>query len=146
MTRRLLGWVSLSVTVVVAGCGGPSDLSQTPKYASVIGAEYRTKAELYAHGVYGSISNKQLSSIWIAPVEQTGPEIAFRRIVRKGQALRVIAVRKRFAPLDNGLQFVVTMDGLDLPTGVPIVVPLSGYMQSDDGFLDQRYFERGPAQ
>jgi hypothetical protein len=149
MTRGLprCGFL-IVVTMLFLGCNeAPStDLSRTGKYAGVIGARYRTKAELYAHGISQANGSTALRFIWVAPVEQTGPEIAFRRKVPEGEFLRVIAVRKRPMPFENGLEFIVKFDGLDLPTGVEIVVPLYGYMKGSDGFLDQSLFDRMPSQ
>jgi hypothetical protein len=94
--------------------------------------------------VYGNISRREFSSVTVLTYQQTGPEIAFRRVVSKGHAVKVVAVRQRSMPFDSRLEFVVTMDGLDLPIGVEIIVPMFRTMQSVDGLLDPRYFERAP--
>ena len=125
----------------VAACQD-TDLSSSQKYASVIGAEYRTKTDLYAVGAYRNIDKKELGCVRVSTVWQTGPEIAFVRPIPVGRTVRVIAVRKRFVPLENGIEFVVAVDGLDVPSGVPVVVPLYGYLQSNDGFPDSTRFER----
>lgn len=55
------------ISCTIAGCG-ERDLSQTPQYVGVIGAEYRTKTELYAVGVYQDLDRKELGFISILPV------------------------------------------------------------------------------
>jgi len=139
--RRLLTLGLLAVCWTLIGCTD-SDLTHTPKYAGVIGAEYRTKTELYALGVYRSDDSRQLGWISISPVQQTGPEIAFHRKIPVGHVVRVVGVRKRFVLLENGLEFLVATDGLDLPPGIEIVILLYAYMPTTDGFPDQTRFER----
>lgn len=79
--------------------------------------------------------------IWVSPFPGTDSNIAFRRTIPVGHVFRVMAIRKRFVLLDNGLQFVVATEGLDLPRGVEIVIPLYGYMESSNGFPDPKTFE-----
>jgi len=126
-----------------AGCGAlDSDLSRTPKYASTIGAHYRTKVDLYALGLYSTDGSKRVVKIWVSPFAATGPEVAFRHQIPVGQNVRVVAVRKTFVLLENGIHFVVAMDGLDLPADLEIIVPLYGELQETDGFLDENRFEK----
>jgi len=141
-TGRARRWLALGLSSICLTACADRDLTHTPKYVGVIGAEYRTKTQLWAHGIRRLNDYQQLDHIWIAPVQQTGPEIAFLREIPVGHVFRVRAVRKGFVLLENGIEFVLTTDGLDLPPGLEIVVPLFGYMPTSDGFLDQARFER----
>ena len=126
-----------------AGCAAPeSDLSKTPKYASTIGTYYRTKVDLYALGLYSTDGSNKVVKIWVSPFPATGPEVAYRHRIPEGQHVRVLAVRKSFVLLENGLHFVVAMDGLNLPADLEIIVPLYGELQETDGFLDADRFEK----
>ena len=133
--------IVLLVSCLLVGCQD-RDLTSSPKYSGVIGTEYRTKSGLYAVGVFRDIGKKELGFIHISPVHETGPEVAFQRPIPVGSVVKVLAVRKRFVPLENGIEFIVALDGIDLPDGVEIVVPLYGYMQTSDGFPDSTRFER----
>jgi hypothetical protein len=66
------------------------------------------------------------------------------RCGRRGSAssTAMSAVRRRFVLLDSGLQFVVSTEGLDLPSDTEIVIPLYGLLKSTDGFPDADRFER----
>ena len=144
--RKVCKAISLLALCAAAGCAD-TDLTSSPKYATVIGAEYRTKTDLYAVGVYRDITAKELGSIRVSTVWQTGPEVAFVRPIPIGRVVRVLAVSKRFVLLENGIEFIVKVDGLDLPSGasgVDVVVPLYGYMQATDGSVDASRFERMP--
>jgi hypothetical protein len=118
------------------------DLSQTATYASAIGTEYRSTTVLYAEGVYRNMARRELGWVYVTPVKQTGPEIAFHRTIPVGQVFRVAGVHKYFVPFENGLEFVVTTEGLDLPPGIEIVIELHGLMPSTDGFPDRTRFEK----
>lgn len=138
---------ALIATVAFMGCSvtKDSDLSSTPKYKGAIGAQYRTKTELYALGLKSGADPKQIEMVWVSASPGTDSNIAFRRTIPVGHVFRVLAVRKRFVLLDNGLQFVVAANGLDLPRGIEIVIPLYGVLESTDGFPDSSRFERIPA-
>lgn len=140
MVRKAILLIALMSSV---GCQD-TDLSSSDKYASVIGAEFRTKTDLFALGVYGETATKELGSVRLSAVQQSGPEVAFRRPVPKGSIVRVLKVRKRFIPFENGLEFVVRVDGVDLPNGVELILPLYGSLQSSDGLPDSSRFERLP--
>jgi hypothetical protein len=142
LVRRLM--VAACAGVALVGCGDAfdTDLTQTPQYAGLIGVEYRAKTGLYAVGVWRANSREELENIVVLPVPQTGPEIAFRRNIPAGHVFRIVKVRKRFMPFDNGLEFVVAADGLDLPAGVEIVISMCCYFQATDGFPDASRFER----
>jgi hypothetical protein len=127
------------------GCGAETDLSHTPQYASEIGSQYRSRVELFALVLKNPNDTKQFEKVWISPFEKLpSPDVAFRRAVPIGHLIRVLAVRKRAMPFDNGLEFIVAIDGLDVPGGLEIVVPLYAELQSNDGFPSQKYFEKVP--
>jgi len=126
-----------------AGCGAPDvDVSQTPEYASAIGSHYRAKTDLWALGLYSTDGSRRVAKIWVSPFPGTGPEVAFRRKIPAGQDFKVVAVRKAFVLLENGIQCVVATDGLDLPPGLEIIIPLYGEFRQTGGFLDDSRFER----
>jgi len=133
--------IAVFIACTIAGCRD-RDLSTTPQYGGLIGAQYRTKTALYANGVRRTNNSSELSVVTILPVQQTGPEIAFHRSIPIGHHVKVLAVHKRFMLFDDGTRFVVALDGIDLPAGVEVVIPLCCYYHSTDGFPDQSRFER----
>lgn len=134
----------IAVLCAVSGCAD-TDLSSAPKYAGIIGSEYRTKTPLFALGLKSSADPKQIGRYWVSPFPGTDPNVAFRGAIPIGHIFRVMAVRKRFVPFENGLQFIVATEGLGLPPAIEIVIPLYGHMESTDGFPDPNRFERVPA-
>jgi hypothetical protein len=95
--------------------------------------------------LYRQVGRKELDKVWVSPFEDpTAPEVAFRRAIPVGQSIRVTGVRKRAMPFDNGREFIVAIDGLDVPPGLEIVVPLYAELQSNDGFPSQKFFEKVP--
>ena len=135
-----------SVILVIAFCAvtgcQDTDLTSTSKYADVIGGEYRTKTDLYAIGVYRANDDRVVNRVSVSTVRQTGPEVAFVVPIPIGHAVRVLKVRKRFKPFDNGIEFIVALDGLNLASGVNVFIPMYRYFQSSDGFPDSNRFER----
>lgn len=58
-------------------------------------------------------------SVGMPAVTQTRiPPSKFRRVICSG----VVSVRKRFKPFDDGLEFGVATEGLELPAGVEILI------------------------
>jgi len=73
--------------------------------------------DLYGYGIYASRDTKAIGWITLIPgVGIGGSEVAFRRHVPKGQAIRILSAWRQPLLFDNGVYYRVTIDGLDFPS------------------------------
>ena len=90
------------------------------------GQKYEIVGELYAHRVSDDLNSRKLSIISLVPLRLSGPEIISRQLVPLGSVLTVIdkAPKKFFAFLYPE-RYVVSVNTIDSPAGIPVVIDLS---------------------
>jgi hypothetical protein len=128
--RKLLAAVYLCVVLVEAACqAGPAEeISSTKPYSDLIGARYTVVADyLDAYGVYESLNDRTLTFIELIPGRPgiAGPEIAFRRNIKKGQVVKIRSAWTHFVLSGSSVYYLVDLKNSDLPSGVPVRLPLS---------------------
>jgi hypothetical protein len=131
------------VALCVISCSH-QQLTSKP-YSDLIGAKYEVAADdLYAYGIYESGTNKtQIGWVDLIPgAGISGPEVAFRRHVSKGQVIKIISAWRRFLLVDNGVYYVVTAEGADLPRDVPIQLQLLRGNESGDADLNPSVYRK----
>jgi hypothetical protein len=115
------------LTVGLFGCGHDEELTSKNPYADLIGSEYRVIVEdLYAYGIYQSPEDKStIGRITLIPgVGIGGRDVAFRRHVPKGHIIRIISAWRQPLLFDNGVYYLVAVEGVDFPSGVPVNLEL----------------------
>lgn len=123
---RVWTWLCVVLTLTACQMGPGEEITSTKPYADLIGAKYIVVADnLAAYGIYLSLDTKATSYIMLLPAGASGPEIAFRRNVPKGQVIRILSAwRQRFSPFWSGVYYLVAIENSDLPQGVPIRLEL----------------------
>jgi hypothetical protein len=125
---RYPAWTCLVLLLAVAACrqGPDENLTSTKPYADLIGAKYEVVADdVHAYGIYESVSDKTIVRVTlIAGVGISGPEIAFKRPVPKGQVFTILSAWRKYLLFDDSIYYLVAVDDSDLPRDVPIEVEL----------------------
>jgi len=96
-------------------------------YAVIVGNQYSVVADdLYAYGVYESLDDKATINYIILVPHGTisGPEVAFRQSISKGQVITVLSAWRRFIPMQNGVYYLVEVVNSPLPEGIPVRLEL----------------------
>lgn len=120
-------WTCFCVVLALGACqvGPGKEISSTKPYADLIGARYSVVGDLYAHGVYESLNDRIVTYVTLVPIRLGGAEYAFRRIVPKGQVIKILSAWRRFVLLESGDYYLVAVENWDLPQGIPIRLDLS---------------------
>ncbi len=119
-------WLCVVLTLTACQMGAGEEITSRTPYADLIGAKYSVVADnLVAYGVYTSLDTQTIGYVILLPIGISGPEIAFRRNVPKGQVIRILSAwRHRFIPFESGVYYVVEIENSDLPQGIPIRLEL----------------------
>jgi hypothetical protein len=102
MTSIKRAWPTTLTAAVIAGILGgctPNDASKDPAVTSMIGREYRIIGDVDAYGMKSELPSNDASYITLIPMNISGPEVAFKKRLPKGQTFRIQSARRRF---DNG--------------------------------------------
>lgn len=141
-------WTCLFIAWALSGCqlGPGKEITSTKPYADLIGAKYSVVADdLYAYGVYDSIDDRRLGYVALVPSpKMAGPEFAFSRIVPKGQVITILGAWRQSIPLQSGVYYLIAVENLDLPRGVPIRVELFRGNESVGADLNPAIYRRLP--
>jgi hypothetical protein len=124
---RTPGCALLAVVLVSCATGPDRELTHTKPYADLVQTEYTVIADdLYAYGIYDHLNSRdRVGSIALIPgVGIAGLEVAFRKHVPKGQVIRIVSAWRQFLLFDNGVYYLVTIEGSDLPRDIPIRLEL----------------------
>ena len=147
VTGRVFAFVWVLLTGAACQVGPGRDISSDAPYADMIGARYTVVVDyLDADGVYGSLDNRIVTIIGLIPLRPgiSGSEIAFRRNVPQGTAIRILSAWKRRVLFESGISYRVEVEGLDLPPGVPIEVELFRGNEGGGANLNPGVFKRQP--
>ena len=124
---RAPGCVLLAVLLVNCATVPDTELTHTKPYADLVQTEYTVIAvDLYAYGIYQSPGqDNPIGSIALIPgVGIGGRDVAFRKHITKGQVIRILSAWRPSLWFDNGVYYLVSIDGSDLPPEIPIRLEL----------------------
>ena len=114
-------WLCVVLTLTACQEGAGEEITARKPYADLIGAKYSVVADnLVAYGIYSSLDTQTIGYVMLKPGGASGPEIAFRRNVPKGQVIRILSAWRRFILFESGVYYVVAIENSDLPQGIPI--------------------------
>ncbi len=140
--RQLACFIGLAV---FTGCVEPAldELTLMSPYAHMVGGEYRTLAEVNAYGIYENLDKKVISYITVIPgVGISGPEVAFKRRIAKGQNIKILSAWREHKVLHSGVYYVVAFQDADLPRDIQVRIELSRGNEGVGAELNQHIYER----
>lgn len=107
-----------------------------------IGQKYEIVGELYAHSICNDRYCKEVYIIDLVPLRLRGPEIFSRQLVPIGSVLTVVdkAPKKFFAFLYPD-RYVVRVNTIDSPAGIPVVIDLSRGIEGKSTALNPLIFK-----
>jgi hypothetical protein len=118
----------VGVTLMAAAClhRAHDELTTTKPYADLIGAEYEiATSDVRAYGIY-SLDNRTLGWVQLMGGQgASGPEVAFRKNVKRGTTIKILSAWRSYSLTDSDDYYVVAIDGIDLPSNVPVRVELN---------------------
>ncbi|MBK8161875.1 MAG: hypothetical protein IPK65_01605 [Gammaproteobacteria bacterium] len=118
------------------------ELSYSAPYSSIVGAEFRTTTDLYAYGVYEDMNRDSVAYITVLPgVGISGPEIAFKRQITKGQKIKILSAWQERGALSGGVFYQVSMHGSGLPQGTQIRIELTRGNEGGNAGLNPQFYE-----
>jgi hypothetical protein len=108
---------------------------------ALIGQKYEIVGELYAHRVADNLNSRVVSFISLVPLQLTGPEIISRQLVPTGSILTIVekAPKRLFAFLYPD-RYIVRVNTIDAPAGIPIVIGLSRGIEGKSTALNPLIF------
>ncbi|CAG9931718.1 hypothetical protein [Candidatus Nitrotoga arctica] len=142
MTREIslsLAW--LLVLSVALSC--PFETNAAPENRDLrIGQKYEIVGELYVHSVSDDLNSRKVSIISLVPLRLSGPEIISRQLVPTGSVLTVVdkAPKKVFAFLYPD-RYVVRVNTIESPVGIPVVIDLSRGIEGKSTALNPLIFK-----
>jgi hypothetical protein len=121
---------------------GDSDLQSGQKFEIV--------GELYAHGVITDPRSGKLSFISVVPLRLRGPEIISSQLVPIGSILTIVdkePKKRAFFVFPYPDRYVVHVNTIDAPAGIPVVIGLSRGIEGKSTPLNPLIFKPlfGPA-
>ena len=109
---------------------------------ALIGQKYEIVGELYAHRVADDLNSRVVSIIDLVPLRLRGPEIISCQLVPTGSILTIVekAPKRLFAFLYPD-RYIVRVDTLDAPAGIPTVIDLSRGIEGKSTALNPLIFK-----
>jgi hypothetical protein len=142
MTKRSpvgLGWllvllIALSSPLETNTAAGNDDAR--------IGQKYEIVGELYALSVADDLNLRVVSIIELVPLRLRGTEIISRQLVPTGSILTIVekAPKRLFAFLYPD-RYIVRVNTIDAPAGIPIVIDLSRGIEGRSTALNPLIFK-----
>jgi hypothetical protein len=101
--------------------------------------------KLYAYGVAEDIDTGQLSVISLKSLNLSGVEIISRQLIPKGSIMTIVGRGpKRFLEILYSDRYIVRVEGLDAPAGIPVVITVSCGNQGQSTALNPAIFKLLP--
>jgi len=121
----------------------PSESSAAPGDNKLrIGQKYEIVGELYAHSVCDDLRSRDVSIISLVPLRLTGPEIVSRQLVPIGSILTIVdKVPKRIFAFLYPDRYIVRVNAIDAPAGIPVIVDLSRGIEGKSDALNPLIFK-----
>lgn len=144
MTRVIslpLAWLkTLLITVIMSVSFEPSAAEKSNKLQ--IGKEFEIVGQLYAHGVCHDLNSRKLSFISLVPLRLSGPEIISRKLVPLGSILTVVdKAPKKFLAFLYPDRYIVRVNTIDAPAGIPVVIDISRGIEGTSTALNPLIFK-----
>lgn len=138
---------------VLQGCSGEKlkDVSDDPKIKPFVGSQYEVVGLVYAYGIREHSKAPVDLITLIPPPGIEGSEVGFRTPVRVGSRITVLKVLKTNRVLDPDMDFVVRLEGTELPTEAIIRIELfrgnegTGFLQLNPAIYRKLSVGRSPA-
>ena len=119
------------------------DLTLTSPYTQVVGTQYQTIAALDAYGIYQDLDKKVISYIELIPgVGISGPEVAFKKRIAKGQKITILSAWRERKLLHSNVYYVVTLQDEGLPDDIQVRIDLSRGNEGEGVELNPSIYER----
>lgn len=138
-------FVGLVLLTVLGGCAKPNvvELTQINPYAKVVGTQYRIIEVVHAYGIYQDLDKKVISYIELIPgVGIAGPEVAFKKRIKKGQIITVLSAWRESTLLSSDIYYVIAPQDADLPHDIQVRIELSSGNEGVGAELNQRIYEK----
>ena len=125
MTKSFLLLV-LAALVVLLGCSEVKfkDVSEDPKFRALVGGRYEVVGAVYAYGLRVHAGAKVDLITLIPPPGITSYQVAFKTQVRLGSTITVLKVLKTSRLFDPGIDFVVRLDGTQMPAEAITIIEI----------------------
>jgi hypothetical protein len=109
---------------------------------AIIGQKYEVVGELYALSVADDLNSRLVSIIILEPRRLRGPEIISSQLVPTGSILTIVekAPKRLFAFLYPD-RYIVRVNTIDPPAGIPIVIDLSRGIEGKSTALNPLIFK-----
>ena len=113
---------------------------------ALIGQKYEIVGKLYAYSVAEDLNSRVVAIITLVPLQLTGPEIISRQLVPTGSILTIVekAPKRFFERLFAFLfpdRYIVRVNTIDAPAGIPIVIGLSRGIEGQSTALNPQIFK-----
>ncbi len=109
----------------------------------MIGHEYRVIGDVDAYGIKQDLQDEDASYVTLIPPPGIGgPEVVFKRRVPAGQTFRIRRAMRRFVLLDNGTEYVIDLQGSDLPQDIEVRLALMRGNESGEADLNPPLYQR----
>lgn len=138
-------FVCLIWLTVFSGCAKPNvvELTQTNPYAQVVGTQYRIIEAVDAYGIYQDLDKKVISYIELIPgVGIAGPEVAFKKRIKKGQIITVLRAWRESTLLSSNVYYVIALQDADLPHDIQVRIELSSGNEGVGAELNKSVYEK----
>lgn len=145
MNRHTSQFICLIWLTIFSGCAKPTlvELPLTSQYGQIVGAEYRIIEAVDAYGIYEDLDKKVISYITLIPgVGISGPEVAFKKRIPKGQRITVMSAWRERKLLHSNVYYVIALQDTDLPRGIQVRIDLSRGNEGVGAELNQRVYEK----
>lgn len=137
----LVLWALFTIGMLV-GCGtSVRDVSHEPPYAAMIGQTYRVVGEVDAVGIRQPGESVAYVKLDSRP-SLTGPEVASKQPIDRGQTFRIVGAEFRDTILDDVAYYIVELTPHSSSPGVPVHLDLLGDNIDSAGNLNPRLYEQ----
>ncbi len=137
--------IVIAALAIVCGSGGAcstDDVRDEPQVVAMIGHEYQIVGEVYAYGVKAKLPADEASFVELIPLEITGPEVAFRARLPKGQTFRIASARRDVQLFGRSVEYLLELQNSDLPSGIEIRLGLTRGNEHGAADLNPQLYQR----
>jgi hypothetical protein len=119
------------------------DVSQEVEFTEMIGRDYQIVGDVDAYGIKNEDRDTNASYVTLIPPPGIGGrEVVFMKRLPKGQTFRIVAATRRQRAFTNGIDYVVELNGADLPQGLDVRIALFRGNESGDTDLNPSLYQR----
>jgi hypothetical protein len=143
--RHISQFICLIWLTIFSGCAEPTlvELPLSSQYGQIAGSEYRIIAAVEAYGIYENLDKKVISYITLIPgVGISGPEVAFKKRIDKGQKIVVLSAWQERKLLHSNVYYVIALQDTNIPRDIQVRIDLSRGNEGVGAELNQRVYEK----